>query len=545
MGCGQSKPQITEAGQNPNNRKSDAPIKSPVKPSSANDSPVKPVGIAAAAAAAAAARSKKLENGESPRNSDSAGKKSDSPLTKSILPNPFTTLGVHFAYIKQFIEVCGGEAKLRGKTTREVVKQFIEPTCKPKGQSIVSQLHTSVNEYNHIGKANWFVSHSLDYKFLDTVEAISRKVEQLESYNEDSDIEVYLWIDIFSLPQTGQQSPITDSKALSEGMVSTMREIGSMMMVLTPYLNPQALHDAWCVFEFYACVKSTANIDIALTKHDVEDASRLIVDAMSAASSNKPFNDAFEKMLDTLDTEKNKATFPHDKELIDKAVKDLGQYNVLNKVLKGKMLKALGREAANERMVAGRKLEIGSHYDKALDKYEEAVAIREFSKLEKPTIVSAMIARARAHYEHATSDMYYTEVFETAVNTTDKVVLHKVESAKNELYKMYLRKNGGPSNGIKVLLEKCGYEKFSNFAVSAAARAVPATAQAHHDEFAKPGQPPSKQGWVTSDDQSIPSKASNLLPPPRKPMNPNADADKNIPTTVISEEQNAKSCFCC
>jgi len=267
---------------------------------------------------------------------------------------------------------------------------------------------------------------------------------------------------------------------------------------------------------------------------------------MTAASSNKPFKDSFETMLDSLDTEASKTTFPHDKEIIDKAVKDLGGYKVLNKVLKGKVQKALGREAASELMMSGRKLEIGSQFDKALDKYEEAVAIREFAKLEKPSIVSAMIARARAHYEHAVSDMYYSEVFETAVNTTDKLVLAKVEAAKNELYKMYLRKNGGPSNGIKVLLEKCGYEKFSNFSVSAEARVTPETAKAHHDEFAKPAQPPSQQGWVTSSSADPPvSPKSSVLPPPRKPVNPNADSSKEVPTTVISESQNAKSCFCC
>lgn len=546
MGCASSKPTVVEntVPKQDNPGKTNSPGR-----------PAPPMGIAAAAAAAAAARSKKME-GDSPAKPT----KSDSPAksaatataAKSSLPSQFSPLGVHFSYVYKFMEECGGQAKLKGKTTRQVVRDFIEQKCKPKGVSIVNQLHQNTNEYKYVGKASLFVSHSWDYRFLDVVDAISRKVEQLENYNEDGSggSEVYIWIDIFSLPQLGLQCTITESKELSDGFVSLIRDIGTVVMVLTPYMNATALSRSWCVFELYACVKSgsTSNFDIALTTHDVDEAIKQIMANMSAASSGKEVKDAFEVMLDGLDTETAKATFPHDKEIIDKAVKDLGGYKVLNKVLKGKVQKALGREAANERMVQGRKFEINSQFKEAVDKYEEAVAIREFFKLEKPTIVSAMIARARAHYEMSGSDAFYTEVFEVAINSsTERPILNKVDTAKADLYKLYLYKNSGPSNGIKVLLEKCGYEKFSNFAASSSAHTDPAQSSTHTDDSMSKSahQPPSQQGWViaSSGEQPPAAKSNLVLPPPRKPLPPEGDKEK--PTTVISEKENSRAFFCC
>ncbi|KAJ3042418.1 Kinesin light chain 3 [Rhizophlyctis rosea] len=108
------------------------------------------------------------------------------------------------------------------------------------------------------GTANWFISHSWQYVFLEVVDAITTFFE-----NQEAKDEVIIWFDLFSLPQH-QRTTVTP-EFLQTTFKDAISSMGNVLMVLTPWNAPITLTRAWCVFELYVCAETKSKFHIALS----------------------------------------------------------------------------------------------------------------------------------------------------------------------------------------------------------------------------------------------------------------------------------------
>ncbi|KAJ3030751.1 hypothetical protein HDV00_008726 [Rhizophlyctis rosea] len=175
----------------------------------------------------------------------------------TVIPGPVPLLGIRYSYLEVFIERCGGKAALTGLTTAEVCKKFIEPFTE-QSQSFCD--HLADESQTYVTQANWFISHTWQYNFLEVVDSI---IAFFHIPNSMKLTDVVLWIDVFSLPQHERRK--IDSQWLKTAFTEAISAMGNVLMVLSPWDGPIALTRAWCVFVLYACVSTKSAFHVSMT----------------------------------------------------------------------------------------------------------------------------------------------------------------------------------------------------------------------------------------------------------------------------------------
>ncbi|KAJ3034298.1 Kinesin light chain 3 [Rhizophlyctis rosea] len=172
---------------------------------------------------------------------------------------PVPTLGVRLSFlVHQFVESCGGRYTLKGLSTSHICDSFINPRT-AASESFCDHLLSVTTECpdpSLVAPAEWFISHSWQYLFLDLIDAINAFF--LEKDNPDP----VLWIDLVSLPQSGRQQ--IGVEWLKTAFMDAITTIKDVLMVWSPWDRPITLSRAWCVYEIYACKHVGRNFDIAL-----------------------------------------------------------------------------------------------------------------------------------------------------------------------------------------------------------------------------------------------------------------------------------------
>lgn len=301
-------------------------------------------------------------------------------------------LGVKLSYFTAFIEQNGGLVAFKGKTTRNVCEEFIQLKCMQNRSSICGQLSESTS--SSVGPATWFVSHTWSYLFLDTVDAITRKLS-IEYGNKSDD--VYIWFDLFSLPQLGK---FVTHEYLRNTFIESITTIKNVMMVLSSWNDPKALKRAWCVYELFICKQSGGNFQVAFPHKEV-------IDVINYASSSSTLH---QDTIFSIDTSKSEAGSKAETELIHNEIKSSIGFEALDTTVEQSIFKV--RSSAEEIKLKGLKLEKEGKFELALIHYEEVLMLRSLLKVEKTTLLTAMIYRARVHLNLKKSDEMYIPVLE-------------------------------------------------------------------------------------------------------------------------------------
>lgn len=118
-------------------------------------------------------------------------------------------------------------------TTSHVCNFIIRPLTARRRGSLCDAMLQHPRTSRYVGKANWFVSHTWQNKFSDTVNAV---LFFFESKAEADD--VVLWFDIFSTPQhETQQAPRPPSWWMNT-FKSSIEGMGNLILVV----------DSWSMF---------------------------------------------------------------------------------------------------------------------------------------------------------------------------------------------------------------------------------------------------------------------------------------------------------
>ncbi|KAH9127516.1 hypothetical protein AeMF1_002202 [Aphanomyces euteiches] len=210
------------------------------------------------------------------------------------LPAPF---GLTLGYFKRFVEIHGGREVFAGLTTADVCTKFLLPYTTSTKLSLVEHVRQQPDGHLYAKPATWFVSHAWSYLYLDVVDALDDFFRE-----EGMDDSVSLWFCTFCNNQHEIESKVHAFNHWFGIFRSSLRTIGNVVMVLSPWNDPITLKRTWCVF------KSTFLEDI----------------------QNEG---AFVKMLGSIKSEKSQTTIPSDRDNIFLRIRDEVGFTKLDRMV--------------------------------------------------------------------------------------------------------------------------------------------------------------------------------------------------------------------
>lgn len=323
-------------------------------------------------------------------------------ITDAETPAVLPLEGVTPRYLRLFIEQCGGRAALAGLSCSDVKRRFLLPLTELRQTSVARVILDDCSSVSGVNgsslaapKANVFISHvwnppqcdacrsrfdhsdhrplrsescahtacaacwartapdhqlqllrvdqdeldavanGAESTFLDTVDAVLAHCDALPPVQQACTV---LWMDLFSVCQHEQSAPRPSSWWLNT-FKQSISSIGSVLMVLSPWENPRALHRTWCVFELFLCKTTGGIFNVAI----------------SATERSKFLNDIqdprkFYRMLSRVQVEKSSCGKPQDRADILGAVEAHVGFDNLDSIvlrqLETWMLATLKKEAA-------------------------------------------------------------------------------------------------------------------------------------------------------------------------------------------------------
>jgi tetratricopeptide (TPR) repeat protein len=149
----------------------------------------------------------------------------------------------------------------------DFVENVIVPETKRKNESYLQKL--SKEKPDKVKPvADHFVSYVWSYILIDELLA-SLRYTLLEKTNQDDD--VYVWLDAFCVNQhqiSSNSITANSPEQLQLTFGESLKAIGSMVMVLTDWMQPEYARRIWCVFESYMAKKNDIPIILAMSKKE-------------------------------------------------------------------------------------------------------------------------------------------------------------------------------------------------------------------------------------------------------------------------------------
>ncbi|KAH9074469.1 hypothetical protein Ae201684P_022276 [Aphanomyces euteiches] len=285
-------------------------------------------------------------------------------------------LGLTFRFFKRFIEIHGGRQAFENLTTGDVCTQYLLPYTASTKMSMVEHVRQQPDGHLYVKPATWFVSHAWSYLYLDVVDALD------DFFQENGlDDAVAVWFCTFCNNQHEIQDQVYDFDHWFGIFRSSLRSVGNVVMVMSPWNDPTTLRRTWCVFEVYASVVENARFEIAMGRSQKASFLQDIQD-----------DGAFYKMLSTIQSEKSETTIPSDRDNIFQLIRDEVGFVKLDRmvfeVLEKWMLRTVDQQIeqaadvlsrAGWLMVKGSLLRKKGQYVEAVDVYQTAhdVYLRE------------------------------------------------------------------------------------------------------------------------------------------------------------------------
>ncbi|CAK4134360.1 unnamed protein product [Aphanomyces euteiches] len=241
-------------------------------------------------------------------------------------------LGLSLTYFKRFIDIHGGRSAFDGLSTGAVCRQFLLPYTATTKLSLVEHVRQLPDGHLYAKPATWFVSHAWSYLFLDVVDALTDFFQE-----NDLDESLAVWFCTFCNNQHAIQDQIYDFEHWFVIFRSSLRAIGNVVMVMSPWNDPVTLKRTWCVFEVYASVVENACFEIAMGR---SQKASLIQDIQS--------NGAFREMLSKVKSEKSEAKVASDRDNIFELIRDEVGFTQLDRMVFGVVEKWMFRSVDHE-----------------------------------------------------------------------------------------------------------------------------------------------------------------------------------------------------
>ena len=152
-------------------------------------------------------------------------------------------LGLHINAMRHFIDE-HSEIKTNSLTTSEINRKIIKPKTLDKNQPFINRYISSSDPKTGVpytSSATVFISHAWKYAFYDVVIAV---MEQYASKDPDA----YFWFDLFT----------NDQNKVGFMFLNSIKNIGKVLLILSPWDDPIPIKRAWCLYEIYQALEENS-----------------------------------------------------------------------------------------------------------------------------------------------------------------------------------------------------------------------------------------------------------------------------------------------
>ena len=199
----------------------------------------------------------------------------------------FARTTVSVRWLKKFVEA--NAATLAGKTTSEVAATLLVPQTQEQQCAVTAALagqrlhpETVGDTAQCAGDATCLISHAWSATFLDTAHAV---IEWGEAQPQPS--EVFAWMDVFA--DNHHVPPPTSRENWDAAFGSAVGDIGTTLLVLTPWDDPSVVRRLWCAWEFVCTVAGGGALELLLPPREkarLDAALETDIDAMRRLVDN-------------------------------------------------------------------------------------------------------------------------------------------------------------------------------------------------------------------------------------------------------------------
>jgi hypothetical protein len=145
--------------------------------------------------------------------------------------------GVAVPYLSWLRSTLG--ASLGSMTTSQFCQLYVRPYTWFMRGSVTERLRALGDTAHHVGEASWFISHTWNNSFVDTLDAVLLFFEGREDGASSK-----VWLDIMVTSQHLSAGPSKPPSWISI-FKSTISHIGGLLLVVDAWDNPTALQRAW------------------------------------------------------------------------------------------------------------------------------------------------------------------------------------------------------------------------------------------------------------------------------------------------------------
>jgi hypothetical protein len=119
---------------------------------------------------------------------------------------------------------------------------YLRPLTALRRCSVVQQLSSRHSTSHYVAPATWFISHTWNNPFADTLESILNFFERTEEQQN-----AFLWFDVFvdCQHEDAQPSPSKSPAWYMTTFKNSILQIGKLLLVVDCWGNPAALRRAW------------------------------------------------------------------------------------------------------------------------------------------------------------------------------------------------------------------------------------------------------------------------------------------------------------
>ena len=182
---------------------------------------------------------------------------------KSFDAGPSDTDGEHYSVLQGLLDSLPESVNKATATTSDVIEQVVKtnPKLMERKTSWLDMLRDEdaqdVNGVPLVGVATTMISHTWQYVFNDTAQAIIAFAQEYENKVGPC----YIWMDLFVLNQFATES--FDANWLRETFTNVIKDIGLTVAIMSPFEDPIAIKRVWCLWELYLSVQFS-NLQIVL-----------------------------------------------------------------------------------------------------------------------------------------------------------------------------------------------------------------------------------------------------------------------------------------
>lgn len=177
---------------------------------------------------------------------------------------------MHISAIRRFLKEHPA-VKAENLTTSQTCRRFVRNESYEMNKPYIALYE---GEFDAKGKAliapaTVFISHAWKYEFVNTV------VDVIEQHSE-TEPDAYYWFDMFTNNQNNVGNK--DFDWFSTTFKNSIRTIGQVLLVLSPWNDPIPVQRAWCLFEISSALDdSEVEFKINLPKSEINEMSTAVV----------------------------------------------------------------------------------------------------------------------------------------------------------------------------------------------------------------------------------------------------------------------------